>query len=136
MRFADHMQAFAREVRDCSRARTAFVARVNENAQQFLAEARGFLHRLGQEHRDRAAQVREFLAADRRKRQTAVEDFRHEIGRRLEQLREQTHARMEQASHDRHATVAALRKTFDEARASLAADLHSAARFWRERDLA
>jgi hypothetical protein len=55
--------------------------------------------------------------------------------RRLEQLREQTQARMEQASHDRQAKVAALRKTWDEARTCLAADLRSAGRAWRERDL-
>jgi hypothetical protein len=135
MSFADNMRAFAREVRDCSRARTAFVAKVHEGAQQFLAETRGWMHRLGQDHRDRAEHLRASLAADRRKRQSAVEDLRHEIGLRLEQLREQTQARMEQASHDRQAKVAALRKTWDEARTCLAADLRSAGRAWRERDL-
>jgi len=131
MGFADSMRTFTEEVRQGAQARATALAAVTESTDKLLGEARGFLQRVSQEHKERAQHVNSTLASNRQGRQEQVRAFRKDLHEQLGKLRHELRERLNQTRNERHEKLAQLTKAFATARAELATDLREAGRLWR-----
>jgi len=127
------MEGFTKEVREGARVRADALSGVSANTQQLLSDARSFMHRVAQEHRDRVGPLRSTLADNLRERQDQVRALRHQFHEHLGKMREQLHEMLGQDRRACHDKVADLKSAFEEARAEVANDLREAGRIWRGR---
>ncbi len=129
--FADRMKAFTDHLRDSIEARGEALAAVHDATTGLLDDARSFLGRVADEHRERSEELRATMESHREDRCRRVAEMRHDHQEALQAMRGELHQTLSEARRTRQDACEQMSETFRKARHDLAADLRSAAGAWR-----
>jgi len=130
--FSDRMKSFTENLRGSIQTRGEALVQVHAITGQLLGDARSFLKTVADEQHEKADELHETLASQRKECSENVAEMRQGHQDSLRTMRDDLNQMLSETRKARQDSVEEMTETFQQARQELADDLQQASNAWRE----